>query len=45
MFDKVNGTDAMRLALQNGQSAASIIAAWKAGEEQFRTDRKQFLLY
>jgi uncharacterized protein YbbC (DUF1343 family) len=45
MFDKVNGTDAMRLALQNGQSAAAIVATWKAGEEQFRADRKQFLLY
>jgi uncharacterized protein YbbC (DUF1343 family) len=45
MFDKVNGTDTMRLALQNGQSAAAIVATWKAGEEQFRADRKQFLLY
>ncbi len=45
MFDKVNGTDAMRLALQHGQSAAAIVAAWQAGEEQFRADRKQFLLY
>lgn len=45
MFDKVNGTDAMRLALQNGQSAAAIVATWKAGEEQFRAARKQFLLY
>jgi uncharacterized protein YbbC (DUF1343 family) len=45
MFDKVNGTDAMRLALQNGKSAAAIVASWRAGEEKFRADRKQFLLY
>lgn len=45
MFDKVNGTDAMRLALQNGKSAAAIVASWQAGEDQFRADRKPFLLY
>jgi len=45
MFDKVNGTDAMRLALQNGRRASDIVASWRTGEEQFRTDRKQFLLY
>lgn len=45
MFDKVNGTDAMRLALQNGRRASDIVASWRAGEEQFRADRKQFLLY
>ncbi|MGC3961355.1 MAG: DUF1343 domain-containing protein [Verrucomicrobiota bacterium] len=45
MFDKVNGTDAMRLALQNGKSAAAIVAAWKAGEEKFRRERQPFLIY
>ncbi|MCX6955198.1 MAG: DUF1343 domain-containing protein [Verrucomicrobia bacterium] len=45
MFDKVNGTDATRLALQAGKSAAEIAAGWKAGEEKFKKDREKYLLY
>jgi len=45
MFDKVNGTDATRLALQAGKSAAEIVAGWKAGEEAFRKERAKYLLY
>lgn len=45
MFDKVNGTDATRRALQSGQSAAEIVQSWKAGEELFRKERKAYLLY
>lgn len=45
MFDKVNGTDATRLALQAGQPAAAIVAAWQAAEDKFRADRKKYLLY
>jgi uncharacterized protein YbbC (DUF1343 family) len=45
MFDKVNGTDATRLALQSGQSAAGIVASWRAGEEKFRKERRTYLLY
>jgi len=45
MFDKVNGTDATRLALQAGTPAAEIVASWKAGEEAFRQKRKPYLLY
>lgn len=45
MFDKVNGTDATRLALQAGRPASEIVAGWRAGEERFRQDRKPFLLY
>jgi len=45
MFDKVNGTDAMRRALQEGKSAAEIVASWRAGETKFRADRQKFLLY
>jgi uncharacterized protein YbbC (DUF1343 family) len=45
MFDKVNGTDATRLALQAGKSAVEIVAGWKAGEDAFRADRKSYLLY
>jgi uncharacterized protein YbbC (DUF1343 family) len=45
MFDKVNGTDATRLALQSGKSAEEIVASWRAGEEKFRSKRKKYLLY
>ncbi len=45
MFDKVNGTDATRKALQAGQSAAEIVASWKPGEEAFRRRREKYLLY
>jgi uncharacterized protein YbbC (DUF1343 family) len=45
MFDKVNGTDATRLALQAGKPANDIVAGWKAGEEKFRSERKKYLLY
>jgi uncharacterized protein YbbC (DUF1343 family) len=45
MFDKVNGTDAMRRALQEGKSAAAIVASWQAGEAKFRADRQPYLLY
>jgi uncharacterized protein YbbC (DUF1343 family) len=45
MFDKVNGTDATRKALQAGTPAAEIVASWKPGEEAFRKARKKHLLY
>ena len=45
MFDKVNGTDATRLALQSGRPAAEIVAGWKPGEEKFRAERTAYLLY
>jgi uncharacterized protein YbbC (DUF1343 family) len=45
MFDKVNGTDATRLALQSGKSAAEIVASWHDGQEKFRANRKKYLLY
>jgi uncharacterized protein YbbC (DUF1343 family) len=45
MFDKVNGTDATRKALQEGRPAAEIVASWKPGEEAFRKIRKKYLLY
>jgi uncharacterized protein YbbC (DUF1343 family) len=45
MFDKVNGTDAVRKALQAGTSAAEIVASWRAAEEAFRKKRKKYLLY
>jgi uncharacterized protein YbbC (DUF1343 family) len=45
MFDKVNGTDATRKALQSGTPAREIVATWKAGEEAFKKMRKKYLLY
>jgi uncharacterized protein YbbC (DUF1343 family) len=45
MFDKVNGTDATRLAIQAGTPAREIVASWKPGEEKFRQDRAKYLLY
>jgi uncharacterized protein YbbC (DUF1343 family) len=45
MFDKVNGTDATRKALQAGKSAAEIAASWKPAEEAFRRQRGKYLLY
>ncbi|MBE7501736.1 MAG: DUF1343 domain-containing protein [Verrucomicrobiales bacterium] len=45
MFDKVNGTDATRLALARGGSAPTIIAGWKTGEDAFRQRRQKYLLY
>jgi uncharacterized protein YbbC (DUF1343 family) len=45
MFDKVNGTDATRAALQAGTPAAQIVFSWKAGEDTFRKQRRKYLLY
>jgi uncharacterized protein YbbC (DUF1343 family) len=45
MFDKVNGTDASRKALEAGTPASEIVASWKAGEQAFRKERKKYLLY
>lgn len=45
MFDKVNGTDATRKALQAGVPASEIVQSWKTGEDAFRKSRKKYLLY
>ena len=45
MFDKVNGTDATRKALQAGKAAADIVAEWKPVEKAFLEKRKKYLLY
>ena len=45
VFDKVNGTDATRKALQARTPAAQIVASWKGGEAAFREKRKRYLLY
>jgi uncharacterized protein YbbC (DUF1343 family) len=45
MFDKVNGTDATRKALQEGTPAEEIVASWAPGEATFRARRAPYLLY
>jgi uncharacterized protein YbbC (DUF1343 family) len=45
MFDKVNGTEATRKALQAGTSAREIVASWKADDDKFRKERQKYLLY
>ncbi len=45
MFDKVNGTDTTRKALQAGTPAAEIVKSWKPAEDGFRKARKKYLLY
>src|SRR5438552_11585620 len=45
MFDKVCGTDEIRRQLKTGRSASEIVESWKAGEEAFRQQRRNYLLY
>ncbi|MCC7377668.1 MAG: DUF1343 domain-containing protein [Verrucomicrobiales bacterium] len=45
MFDKVSGSDRLRLALQSGKPAHEIVAGWRPGEESFRKRRVPYLLY
>lgn len=43
-FGEVDGTDATRLALQTGKSAAEIGAGLKAAEERHRVDQERDLV-
>jgi len=45
MLDRVNGTDTVRRALQEGRPASSIVASWKAAEDTFRKQREKYLIY
>lgn len=45
MFDKVNGSDSVRLGLQSGKTAKEIVESWKPDEEKFRKQREKYLLY
>ena len=45
MFDLVWGTNSVRVALQRGERADTIIARWKPGLEKFRRLRSEYLLY
>ena len=45
MFDKVMGTDAVRLALQKNVPVEEISASWKKEVDAFMVSRKKYLLY
>jgi uncharacterized protein YbbC (DUF1343 family) len=45
MFDKAFGTDQIRLAIQNGVTAEKIIADWQVQLENFKSKRKNYLIY
>jgi len=44
-FDQAMGTDAVRLALESGETAESIIAKWQEGLQEFLKKRARYLLY
>lgn len=44
-FDKIAGTDALRLALQKGSTPEEIITSWQPGLTAFREARRPYLLY
>ncbi|MDI7248076.1 MAG: DUF1343 domain-containing protein [Bacillota bacterium] len=44
-FDRLMGTDQVRLLLQKGTSARDIVASWQADLEAFRKVRTRYLLY
>ncbi len=44
-FDKLLGTDQVRIALQNGDTPKAISSHWKSGIKRFKRNRKEHLLY
>ena len=44
-FDVIAGTDKLREAIESGDSLERIADSWKAGAEEFKELRRQFLLY
>jgi uncharacterized protein YbbC (DUF1343 family) len=45
MFDKVMGTDAVRLALEKKAPVEEIVLQWNKDIDSFRLIRKKYLLY
>lgn len=45
MFDKLSGSNVLRIALQRGRKPSEIVALWDAGVEKWREERDPFLLY
>jgi len=44
-FDKLLGTDSVRIALQNGETPKAIATQWKKGLQAFNRTRKKHLMY
>ncbi len=44
-FDRLAGSDGLRLALEEGRSADGIIASWAEGLESFAGTREKYLIY
>ncbi|MFC3031101.1 exo-beta-N-acetylmuramidase NamZ domain-containing protein [Pseudoalteromonas fenneropenaei] len=44
-FDKLAGTDKVRLALNKGESLESVVASWQADLARFKLKRQPYLLY
>jgi uncharacterized protein YbbC (DUF1343 family) len=44
-FDKLAGTDQLRLAIEGGATAESIVGGWEGELNRFRTRRARYLLY
>jgi uncharacterized protein YbbC (DUF1343 family) len=44
-FDVISGTDALRKALERGDSIEEVESSWKEGLERFSLEREPFLLY
>lgn len=45
MFDKVCGTDQIRLGIERGETAEAIIATWETDLKKFMAVRAKYLLY
>ncbi len=45
MFDKVCGTDRIRKLIEAGRPVDEILAVWREGVDEFRTQRAKYLLY
>ncbi|VVM07720.1 hypothetical protein MAMC_01799 [Methylacidimicrobium cyclopophantes] len=45
LFDKLCGTDAVRLALQQGRSVKDLWESWDSYLEEYRARRQKYLLY
>jgi uncharacterized protein YbbC (DUF1343 family) len=44
-FDRLAGTDSLRIMIQEGKSEEEIRSTWKKGLEEFRSTREEYLLY
>lgn len=45
MFDKINGSDQPRRMILMGRSPTEIVGSWKSGVEQWKLERKPYLIY